>query len=192
MITATQAAEVRVVRSTRRARVYRCAPLAERFWKKIDKNGTTPAHRPDLGPCWIWTGSRDNHGYGQIRESGKRGRLLKAHRVAYAIAHGAVGDDVLVCHHCDNPSCVRDSHLFVGTSADNSQDAAAKGRLVFQAHPERHPRGERVGGVKLTREQVDEIRRLHSSGWTQTRLAARFGVTQANVSEIVRGRTWRD
>ncbi|CAN5863565.1 hypothetical protein BH11GEM2_BH11GEM2_40830 [soil metagenome] len=28
-------------------------------------------------------------------------------------------------------------------------------------------------------------------GWTQTRIAVRFGVTQANISEILRRKTWR-
>src|SRR5438477_8325240 len=25
----------------------------ETFWKRVDKNGPVPAHRPELGPCWI-------------------------------------------------------------------------------------------------------------------------------------------
>jgi hypothetical protein len=28
--------------------------LEERFWEKVDKNGPVPAHRPELGPCWVW------------------------------------------------------------------------------------------------------------------------------------------
>lgn len=34
------------------------AELIARFWVKVDKNGTAPAHRPELGPCWLWTGNR--------------------------------------------------------------------------------------------------------------------------------------
>ena len=35
----------------------RAAPstLEERFWRKVDKNGPIPEHRPELGPCWVWT-----------------------------------------------------------------------------------------------------------------------------------------
>ncbi|MBU6428993.1 MAG: hypothetical protein KGR26_08285, partial [Cyanobacteria bacterium REEB65] len=25
------------------------------FWAQVDKDGPIPSHRPDLGPCWIWT-----------------------------------------------------------------------------------------------------------------------------------------
>jgi hypothetical protein len=27
----------------------------ERFWSKVDRNGPVPEHRPELGPCWVWT-----------------------------------------------------------------------------------------------------------------------------------------
>lgn len=175
-----------------RARGYVSLPLADRFWAKVDKNGPVPAHRPELGPCWVWTASTDGHGYGTIREAGRGSRLLKAHRVGWILQNGAIDDDVLVLHKCDNPPCVRGGHLFDGSQSDNIRDAAAKGRLVFQAHPELCPRGEHASSAKLTAADVEELRRLRGEGWTQVRLAKRFGVTQANVSAILTGQTWRD
>lgn len=55
-------------------------------------------------------------------------RSLLAHRLAYAITYGPIGNGLLVCHKCDNPICVRPDHLFIGTQSDNQRDRVAKGR----------------------------------------------------------------
>lgn len=45
---------------------------------------------------------------------------------------------------------------------------------------------------KLTVEDVAEIRRLyHTQGWLQTSLAREFGVTQPQISKVVRGLQWQ-
>jgi len=38
----------------------------KRFWSKVDKNGPIPQHKPELGPCWVWTGAKMERGYGCI------------------------------------------------------------------------------------------------------------------------------
>ena len=78
--------------------------------------------------CWTWTGkSRSGEGmrYGLFRANGK---YQGAHRVAWQIVHGAIPAGMHVCHHCDNPICVRPDHLFLGTHLDNMRDMVAKGR----------------------------------------------------------------
>jgi hypothetical protein len=50
--------------------------------------------------------------------------MEKAHRVAW----GDVPENMLVLHRCDNPPCVRRSHLFLGRHLENQQDKVAKGR----------------------------------------------------------------
>jgi DNA-binding NarL/FixJ family response regulator len=45
---------------------------------------------------------------------------------------------------------------------------------------------------KLVPSQVREIRRLHSTGLPTVRIAERFKVSQNTVTDIVRGRTWRN
>lgn len=98
--------------------------MIDRFVAKIDKHGPRAGR---LGFCWVWTSTRNSGGYGQFmvgsRTDGSR-KLLYAHRLAW----GDVPDGMDVLHKCDNPPCVRRSHLFLGTAADNMRDAAAKGR----------------------------------------------------------------
>jgi hypothetical protein len=108
-----------------------------------------------------------------------------ASRVAWALLFGApAADSACVCHECDNPTCVRPSHLFLGTQADNSRDRARKGRSASL-------RGERNNGAKLSAEQAASVRELYKAGaHSQRALAREFGISQAQVGNIVSGRHW--
>lgn len=153
-------------------------PVATRFWSKVDLS--------DPDGCWLWKGSR-RHTYGEVWVDGEK---QYAHRVAYALVHGAVPPGLFVCHRCDTPLCVRPDHLFAGTQGDNIRDCAAKGRQrgTFADRP---PRGEQNSQAKLTWADVDRIRALAAGGMSQYAIAEQFGVAQTNVSAIVRGVAWR-
>lgn len=101
----------------------------------------------------------------------------------------------VICHHCDNPSCVRPSHLFLGTQKDNIRDAVKKGRLYLQRYPRRITskiyRGEEHGAAKIGEDAVHEIRERAAAGEQQKHLAAEFGLSTSAVGNIVRRETWR-
>lgn len=76
--------------------------------------------------CWLWLGRLDKDGYGMLRRT--RGAAERVHRIAYEIYVGPIPDGLCVCHTCDVRNCVRPSHLWLGTTLQNTQDKMAKGR----------------------------------------------------------------
>jgi len=153
------------------------------FWEKVQKD-------PD--GCWLWTGSKNNKGYGQVTV---RNRAVLAHRYSYELAFGPIPDGQEVCHDCptgDNPACVKPAHLFLGTHHENMRDASEKGRMASgdrssaALHPESAPRGERHGNAKLTDEQVRRIRAEREQGVRLTVLAAQYGISTDYASALVR------
>lgn len=81
--------------------------------------------------CWLWSGNVNSNGYGVIgvgsRTDGSRGNEL-THRLSYKLNTGEIPVRKMVCHRCDNPSCVNPDHLFLGTQSDNMKDCKSKGR----------------------------------------------------------------
>ena len=130
--------------------------------------------------CWIWTASTDRGGYGHF---GLNKRVDKAHRAAYKIYVGEIPDGLMVCHKCDNRSCVNPSHLFLGTAADNNADRQRKGRSVL---PDNN--GQKNGLSKLTALSVLAIREdKRISG----DIAKDYQITRSHVTAIKRRDTWK-
>lgn len=145
----------------------------ERFWGSVEKSDG----------CWNWKGAL-NHvrgGYGCFNTGSGR-RMVGAHRFSWQLHHGPIPNGLFVLHRCDNPSCVRPEHLFLGTHEENMADMVAKGR---------GQRGERQHMAKLTESDVREIRSAASRGENYGAIAKRFGVCRGNISQIALGNIWK-
>jgi len=98
----------------------------KRFWAKVNKNG--PQARPDLTPCWLWTGAISSSGYGSVRIDKK---AYSTHVISFFIANGRFPVPPLeVRHQCDVRLCVNPDHLLEGTRKQNAQDCVERGRRV--------------------------------------------------------------
>lgn len=81
----------------------------QRFWFRVDKSQE----------CWIWTGSKDSHGYGQMRFNGS---LASAHRISYEMANGSIPAGMQIDHACYSPPCVNPLHLSAVTQKQNLEN----------------------------------------------------------------------
>lgn len=155
-----------------RRRVSRTTPIAERLGEKAVLGA---------GGCIEYGGKRFRNGYGSILY---RGRSRLAHRVSYCLAHALPLDESLpretyVCHRCDNPACIRPSHLFLGDAKANSHDSSAKGRsCVGEARPE----------SKLTEQAVRDLR---AGRLTEREACEKFGVFWMVARKAKLGYTWK-
>ena len=148
--------------------------VSARFWSKVNKNES----------CWYWIGSKNQKGYGQIRINKI---CYMAHRVIFEIAKGPIEKGNLVCHHCDNPSCVNPDHLFQGTAKDNTADMYAKNRQYIPQYTEV---GENHCCSKLTNKEVLLIRKSYP-GKTMQQLSDEFSLSIGYIHRIIHRKAWK-
>lgn len=108
-------------------------PWAARFYAKVNFNGPLPEHRPELGPCHLWTASltRKRGGYGQFALNG---RMRKAHQVALELAGISLTPGLVPDHLCRRPACVRPSHLDLVTDQVNIARGNAPSAVVARTN----------------------------------------------------------
>jgi hypothetical protein len=125
--------------------------------------------------CKEWMGAKVRGGYGVFWDGNN---YIYAHRFAYILRHGVIPDGLCVLHKCDNPSCVNENHLFLGTNQDNTKDMMDKGRWY--------------GNIHLSQNEVNKIREESVNGKKLSDLAEEYNLTYNEVNYIVRNLKWKD
>jgi hypothetical protein len=155
-------------------------PAKERFFKFVK----IPI---DKKLCWIWLGNKDKDGYGKFNAL-KDFNERSAHRVSYIIHKGKISKNKVICHSCDNPSCVNPEHLWIGSISDNTKDSFLKNRR--NSVPPIHY-GKDNHKTKLTEFQVIEIRDLYYEGFNYAELSRIYPVSAHTIREICLRKIWK-
>jgi len=142
--------------------------VINRFWKKIKL--------PDnlIDGCWNWTTYKDKKGYGEFSFAGS---TYGAHRFSYMIFKGEILDGKLICHKCNNTSCVNPYHLYSGTHYDNTQDMLNSNR---------------GNSNKISEYDVKNmLLRLWDGGITFENLSVIYNISVSAIWKIVNRKTWK-
>lgn len=166
--------------------------FADRFWKRVKKARGRG--------CWEWQGYRAKEtGYGMLQCRSRRQQPMLTHRVAWELENGPIPRGKHVLHACDNPSCVRPFHLFLGTQCDNNRDRDRKGRTASgdsngsRTKPWRNPfvrnrgsglEGEKHPQAKLSDRQVKRLRTAFDAGFNRNIIAEEYGISVTHVYRL--------
>jgi len=137
---------------------------------------------PNENGCRLWTGAKNNKGYGVFRIHPK---TCLSHRISFELHNGLIAKGQVVRHTCDVPACVEPTHLIIGTHTDNMRDARDRGRNV----PPPVHLGEDQHLAKLNSAQVLEIKQQPDI--PRKELANRYNVSIQCIDSIRGGRTWK-
>lgn len=139
--------------------------LPKRFWNKVKV--VDCIYRPELGPCWEWTGAKNSGSYGSLitgsRTDGTR-KPVFAHRFAYEKLIGPIPNALEPDHLCRNHSCVNPHHLELVTHHENILRGKAGAYLKARTHcPHGHPYDEENTSISGGRRSCKACKRERDS-----------------------------
>lgn len=123
-------------------------------------------------PCWVWQRSKNDRGYGTMMDPRTR-RVRGAHRIIWEQHNGPTPEGLRDLDHlCRNPSCVNPAHLEAVTQTENIRRALSALSMDDAREIRRRTRTRRRGQL--------------------TELAHQYGVSLWVVSDIVRGKSYKE
>ena len=133
------------------------------FWEQVDKGKD----------CWQWHGTTNGKGYGVYKDAGK---LEYAHRLAFLELVGTIRTGQKLYNTCLNRRCVNPAHW----QTDKP--------IPYRGMQYKAKKGGKNGNFKLSDAQVQAIRQIaDNSQMAQAAIAARYRISQAQVSRILSG-----
>lgn len=143
-------------------------------------------HIEEIGDCWEWQGAMQSTAPTPMMNYK---RVCQPVRRVLAREMGKAIEGKFVTCKCRNELCVNPDHLLVVTRK-RLQELVSKERNYTGTPMRRKKLADKARlRSKLTIELAAEVRDAEG---TQREIAARYGISQATVSVIKRGKTWRD
>lgn len=118
-------------------------------------------------------------GYPIIERDGKCQGMI---RYLWEQKYGKIPNGLLLCHKCDNPSCINIDHGFLGTQKQNIADMLSKNRRNFN--------GEGNPSSKLTEEAVRYAKSKKFSPKEKIEFCVLHNITLSSFYNIEKGRKW--
>jgi hypothetical protein len=148
----------------------------ERFISKVIKTKT----------CWLWNGAKYRFGYGHFRRKiNNKWIMYKAHRYAYEYYKEEIPANFLVCHTCDNSSCVNPEHLWIGTHKQNTRDMENKGRWKMIRNKNHNLLNLGIArNIRKYKQQYPTIKLKE--------IAQEWGTSIQQISRILRNEIWQE
>ena len=138
------------------------------------------------GGCWNWQGALQS--CGAVPTMQWKGKTGAVRRFVLLDKGWAPNKGLVATYTCGNPLCVHPDHL--GWASRKTLQVRIVANLKYHLDPMRNKRlaDSARGRAKLSLDIAQEVRDADGS---QRAVAAKFGISQATVSSIKLGKTWR-